>query len=79
MLVLYIYHDWICLNLPKKQGSEFAPHPKYGKVLNTAQVSICKHYTEFWMCYDMPWQISEYISDSKYDRILNMQELHTRF
>ena len=51
---------------------------EYGKVLNMAGFSICKHYAAFWIYQNMSWQSSEYILGSKYDfdRVLNMQELY---
>ena len=68
----------MCLN---KQNSEYASGPKYIKILNMVGFSISKSYTVFWICQNMPWQSSEYIlgskcQDSKYGRVLNMQELH---
>ena len=76
-LCCYNCHYWICLNMPSG--------PIYAKILNIAKFSSCRvlnmqalhsvlnsHY--------MPWQRFEYISGSKYARILNMAgfwlELH---
>ena len=44
----------------------------HDKVLNMARISICKHYTEFWISQNMLWQCSEYMPGSKYARILTM-------
>ena len=67
---------WICLN---KQDPEYAssPNPKslnMTKVLNMAGFSICERCTAFWICQNMPWQSSGYIS-RLYMAGLNMQEL----
>ena len=40
------------------------------------EFSICQRYTVLWICVNMPWQSSEYISGSKYAKILDMQDLH---
>ena len=45
---------------------------EYGKVLNMVGFSACECYTAFKICQNMPWQSSEYISGSKYAKILNM-------
>ena len=62
-------HPWMCLY---KDDSEYASGPKYAKILNMAEHSICKRYTTFWICQNMSWQSPQYILGSKYERILNM-------
>ena len=54
-------YAWICLK-------------NRDKILNFTGFSICERYTIFWICQNMPWQSSEYISGSKYVRVLNMAE-----
>ena len=58
IITIIIEYAWIYLN---KQGSEYALGSKHAK-----------RYTAFWVRQNMPWQSSEYISGSKYFRILNM-------
>ena len=53
-----------------KQNSEYTSGPKYAKILNLAGLAICESYAAFWICQNMPWQISEYILGSKHARIL---------
>ena len=43
-LMLSVEYAWMWLN---KQDSEYALGPKYAKILNMAEYSICEHYTEF--------------------------------
>ena len=52
------------LNMPRDLS-------EYGKVLNMAEFSIRKRYTAFWIHQNIPSQSLEYISGSKYARILN--------
>ena len=47
------------------------------------RLSVCEFYITFWTYQKMPWQSSEYISQGskylgilKYDRVLNIQDLH---
>ena len=63
--------SWV-LNTPKftSQISE------YSKIPNMAGLSKCERYTAFRIYQNMPRLSSEYISDSKFGRVLNMQELH---
>ena len=51
-----VEYAWMWLN---KQDSEYALGPKYAKILNMAEYSICEHYTEFWICQNMASQSSE--------------------
>ena len=55
-LMNIVEYAWMWLN---KQDSEYALGPKYAKILNMAEYSICEHYTEFWICQNMASQSSE--------------------